>query len=96
MDSVSQRLGICFVERDSVPKKSPDCSPLDFFGFGYLKSRLMRRRARTIEGVKRAAREEWSAISAEMVQSVYRAWRYRMELMVKNKGDHIENVKAPQ
>ena len=33
-------LGISCINKDEIPVKAPDGSPLDFFGFGYLKQRL--------------------------------------------------------
>ena len=34
------KLGIPFIDKEHIPVKAPDTSPLDFYGFGYLKQRL--------------------------------------------------------
>ena len=45
---------------------SPEVSPMDFFGNGYLKSRLQKRRYTTVEGMLAAAKEEWSEVPVPM------------------------------
>lgn len=67
-------------------------SPLDFFGFGYLKGRLAKRRVKTLRGLKSAAKQEWALRSDELVQRVFKAWQYRLKLLVEKHGNHIENV----
>ena len=44
------RLGVTIIKNRDIPVKSPDVSPLDFFGFGYLKRRLFRRRPKSLNG----------------------------------------------
>jgi DNA-binding Lrp family transcriptional regulator len=39
------RTGISIIDNSLIPVKSPDASPLDFFGFGYLKQVIFTRRA---------------------------------------------------
>jgi hypothetical protein len=59
---VSKQLGI---NKDEEPVKTPDGSPLDFFGFGYLKQHLIRRRPSRLEGVWKISSEIWSSINQE-------------------------------
>lgn len=92
-EQVTETTGIRFIKKKEIPVKSPDASPLDFFGFGYLKGKLRSRRAKTLDGLKRAAREVWSEISQGLVIKVFKAWIVRAIEIVKARGHHIENVK---
>ena len=87
------RLGITIISNQDIPVKAPDTSPLDFFGFGYLKRRLFRRSATTEKGLWKLMREEWSRIDLPMVTRVFGAWKRRLRLVVKKGGHHIENTK---
>ena len=40
IEEVTESTGITFIRKDEIPAKSPDASPLDFFGFGFLKGKL--------------------------------------------------------
>lgn len=93
MDKVTETTGIRFIKNHEIPAKSPDGSPLDFFGFGYLKGKLRARHAKTLAGLKRAARQEWAKISVEMITRVFQSWIKRARAIVKARGRHIENVK---
>lgn len=93
IEQVSHKTGIRFIKNDQIPVKSPDCSPLDFFGFGYLKGKLAKRRISSLDGLKRAAKEEWRSISDDTVTKVFYAWRHRLKMIVSKRGKHIENVK---
>ena len=41
---LKSRLGISIIPKADISVKSPDASPMDFIGFGYLKRRLMKRK----------------------------------------------------
>jgi hypothetical protein len=88
-----ERLGVKLLKNHQIPVKSPDTSPLDFFGFGYLKRRLFRRRATTDLGVWKLMKEEWSRIDLNLVTKVFSAWKRRLRLVCKVSGRHIENTK---
>lgn len=45
------KLGIKIISNSEIPVKSPDVSPMDFFGFGYLKRKMFTRRPKILEGV---------------------------------------------
>ena len=55
LETMKEQLGILYLEKRRIPVKSSDASPLDFFGFGYLKQKLFLRKARTLEGVWKIA-----------------------------------------
>jgi hypothetical protein len=52
------RTSISIIDNSLIPVKSPDASPLDFFGFSYLKQKLFLRRARTLDGLWKICRQE--------------------------------------
>ena len=51
--------GISYIASEDIPVKAPDTSPLDLFGFGYLKQKLRKRRAKSLDGVWKVSQEEW-------------------------------------
>ena len=42
--TLKNKLGIKIISNSEIPVKSPDASPMDFFGFGYLKRKCCGRR----------------------------------------------------
>ena len=58
LQEIKEQLSISYINVEDIPVKSPDASPSDFFGFGYLKQRLERRRVRTLDGIWIIAQQE--------------------------------------
>lgn len=58
--TIHQQLTLTIISNKNIHIKSPDMSPFDFFGFGYLKKRLSIRCATTLDGLWKVARSEWS------------------------------------
>lgn len=87
------RLGITIIQNREIPIKSPDVSPMDFFGFGYLKRKIFLRRPRTFLGVWKVLQDEWCKVDVALVKSVYNSWNRRCRLVVREKGSHIEHVR---
>ena len=90
---LKRRLGMTIINNDQIPVKSPDCSPMDFFGFGVLKQRLHMRRATTIQGVRKVLDDEWSKITPETVRKVFDCWKPRCRLISRTHGEHVEKTK---
>lgn len=88
---IKRSKGITIIPSSEIPVKSPDISPLDFFGFGYLKQRLMRRRARTWKGVWKVVNDEWNKVTPELCTKVFQTWKKRLRLVSRRDGRHIEN-----
>ncbi|UYV79179.1 K02A2.6-like [Cordylochernes scorpioides] len=70
LQEMKDTLGLNFIRNSDIPVKSPDASPLDFYGFGMLKRRLFNRRPKTEAGLWKAAQEEWSNVSLSKVKEV--------------------------
>ena len=60
LDQLKSSMGISYLEKQEIPVKAPDASPLDFYGFVYLKQQLSKRKARTLDGVWKLSQEIWS------------------------------------
>jgi hypothetical protein len=48
LNNLRERTGITFINNCLIPVMSPDASLLDFYGFGYLKQRLFKSKAKNI------------------------------------------------
>ena len=94
LEQLRSEIGISYLDKENIPVKAPDASPLDFFGFGYLKQELLKRRARTLEGVWKLCGEVWSQIDLKMIQNVYSSWKRRLRLISARKGEQIEQLKT--
>ena len=93
ISSVSSELGITFIRNDQNIIKSPDTTPSDFFGFGFLKQQLKFNKARTIESVVLAAKKIWMEISSELILKVFNDWKFRCRIIAENHGNAIEPTK---
>lgn len=91
---LKEDLGITIISNSLIPVKSPDTSPMDFFGFGFLKQRLAARRAKTLDGVWKVLRDEWSKITPQKVEQVFSSWKRRLRCVSRRGGQHIEQTKA--
>lgn len=85
--------GITIIPSLKTPVKSPDASPMDFYGFGILKQRLFQRRARTLDGLWKVLKDEWSKITPEEVTEVFGSWKRRLRAISELNGEHVENTK---
>lgn len=94
LEKMKTELGISYLEKQDIPVKCPDGSPLDFFGFGYLKQKLFPRKARTMEGVWKIAQEVWSQLDLPLIKSVFNSWKIRLRLITARDGQQIEHTKA--
>jgi [histone H3]-lysine36 N-dimethyltransferase SETMAR len=89
---VKENFGPTLISNQEIPVKSPDISPMDFFGFGFLKQKLFQRRATTLNGVWKSLNEEWNKVTPEKAQEVFSSWKKRCRAVVKNNGRHIEQT----
>ena len=72
------------------PARSPDCNPLDFFLWGYLKSRVFANKPKTIEELISNIRTEVANIPAEMIRKACRDLRRRCEKIIEGEGGYAE------
>lgn len=93
MNEMEEKYGLKFIEKNLIPIKSPDASPLDYFGFGYLKQRLSKRRPTNLDGLMTCAKKEWMQISVDLIKKTFLDWRRRLRLIRLHNGNQIESVK---
>lgn len=74
------------------PPRSPDLTPLDFFLWGYLKSRVYKNRPHTINELKERIRLEIAQISAEVLQNVQDEFVARLSHCLIAEGHQFEHL----
>ena len=89
---VKANYGVTVLKNKEIPVKSPDASPMDFFGFQYLKRQLFGCRPTTVEGVWNLLRTVWSKVDLPLITRTFESWKRRCRL-AKKQGNHIENTK---
>lgn len=92
-EEVHQKTGITIINKSQIPVKSPDGSPMDFYGFGLLKQRLHFRKASTAVGVWKVLQDEWNKITPQQITKVIDSWKRRLRLISQRHGEHIEQTK---
>lgn len=91
-EEIKQNCGPTIIPNSEIPVKSPDISPLDFFGFGFLKQKMASRRAITLDGLWKVLNDEWDAIPVTLVGKVYESWKRRCRAVAKKHGYHFERT----
>ena len=81
--------GIKVITKEQWPAKSPDCAPMDFFVFGWLKNQLRKKRFRTSAGLKRALKQCWRELPQGFIQNAFDSWPRRIQKVIDAKGGHF-------
>lgn len=74
------------------PARSPDLTPLDYFLWGYLKSKVYFNRPNSIEVLKERIRNEIRAITPEMLQNVRQEFMHRLAFCQEVNGTQFEHL----
>lgn len=74
------------------PARSPDLNPLDYFLWGYLKSKVYVNRPVNLEDLRERIRTEIRAIPPEVVRNVQREFIYRLGHCLAVNGAHFEHL----
>src|SRR5207245_99795 len=80
-EEVKSRTVVTIISKAHIPVKCPDGAPMDFFGFGYLKQHLNRKRCSTLDGLWKAAWTTWSSIDPSMVGKVFTSWKRHLRMI---------------
>ena len=72
------------------PPRSPDLSPLDFFLWGYLKSKVYNPRPSTLDQLEQNIRDQVALLDPAMVNRAILDIRSRAERCIANNGGHVE------
>ena len=84
---------INFITPDEWLPNSPDCSPCDYFLWGYLKSKLKKVIATNLKELQNAIRRELRKVPIKMIEDAMRAWPGRCRAIYYSNGGHIEKFK---
>lgn len=74
------------------PPRSPDLTPLDYFLWGYLKSKIYFNRPENIEALKERIRQEIRSITPEMLDNVQQAFVSRLGYCLAANGQQFEHL----
>lgn len=83
---------VMFLTPEQWLPNSPDCSPCDYFLWGYLKNRLKNYKLNTIDELKKALNREYQKVPQEMIDNAMRAWPKRCRRIYYARGRHIEKT----
>ena len=92
---LEERLGERVISRGTDtpwPPHSPDLSPLYFYLWGFLKSRVYAGDPKTLVELKRAIRRAVHAIPPATCARVIGQMAKRVDVCLRRKGSHLENV----
>lgn len=95
LQSQKEQQGIRYLKKDEIPVKEADISPMDFFGFGYIKQKLKKKRPTTLEGLWKLVRETWARLPVDTPGLVMAAWKRRCRMVHKLSGDAGDANSAP-
>lgn len=74
------------------PPRSCDLTPLDFFLFGYLKSRVYANNPQTLQQLKDNIRRAIAEISPDMCRKVIENFQKRIQWCKKARGGHMADI----
>ncbi|KPJ21635.1 Transposable element Tc3 transposase [Papilio machaon] len=74
------------------PPRSPDLTPLDFFLWGYMKSRVYSNNPTSIAQLKANIHGEMAAIPRAMCERVFGNLKTRFEKCLQRDGAHLDDV----
>src|SRR6185437_2986980 len=74
------------------PARSPDLNPLDYWFWGYMKSRVFAHAPASLQDLKKAIRDEISSISVAQLNAAVQNFSKRVKVLVDVKGGHFEHL----
>ncbi|XP_074036992.1 uncharacterized protein isoform X2 [Leptinotarsa decemlineata] len=95
MAILRENFGEQFISRNgpvSWPPRSCDLTPLDYFLWGYVKSKVYSNKPATIPALEDNISEEIRAIPAEMLEKVAQNWTFRMDHLRRSRGQHFNEI----
>ena len=95
MDLLCSRFGEQFISRLGPvdwPPRSCDITPLDFYLWGYVKSKCFVDKPATIEALEANITEVISEIPIEVLERVIQNWCLRMDELKRSCGQHLKRI----
>lgn len=74
------------------PPRSPDLTPLDYFLWGYLKSKVYINRPNNLQDLKDRITAEIAHISQQTIRKVIEEFSFRIEYCLQVNGEHFEHL----
>lgn len=71
LSEIKEKYEILYQEMKDIVLKRVYVSPMDFFGFGCLKTKVKSTRVKTLKSFCNANRKEWSKLSSDACKRVY-------------------------
>ena len=78
------------ISKSLWPPRSPDITPLDFFVFGFLKSKVFQNGPTTINELKENIRQEVRNIPASVLKNTFSSLERRVDICYRVDGGHIQ------
>ena len=75
----------------NCPARSPDLTPMDFFVWGFIKSKVYDRNYQNFDELKGVITTAFGLITEEMVVSTLTNLQKRLKLVVERSGRHVEH-----
>ncbi|OQV15810.1 hypothetical protein BV898_10062 [Hypsibius exemplaris] len=81
----------CFIWNPDIPPNSPDLNPLNYFMWSLRKERVNKHALiSSFDRLAKILKDEWEAISQQVIQDSINSWMSRVRKMKKSRGSHIE------
>lgn len=74
------------------PARSPDLTPIDYFLWGYLKSKVYATKPENLEDLRQRIEIEVRRITPEMIENVQNEFYYRLGYCQDAQGQHFEHL----
>jgi hypothetical protein len=78
--------------RQEWPPRSPDLTPLDFFLWSYIKSKICHKKPKDLTELRRDIENEFQRIPQTMLINVQKSVLRRTLLCKQNNGKHFEHL----
>ena len=72
------------------PPRSPDLTPMDFYLWGHIKSKVYVRNYRNLGELKSSISAAFEEVSAEHVSGSVRSFEKRLKMVIERCGEHVE------
>lgn len=95
MDLLRQQFGESLISRNGPhnwPPRSCDLTPLDYFLWGYVKSKVYANKPKTLDELEANIRATIAAIPPDMIHRVIENWSARMSQCKKSRGGHLNDI----
>lgn len=95
IDLLKQKLGDRVISRNGPvnwPARSCDLTPLDYFLWGYLKSKVYANKPATIQDLKNNIIAEINNIPVSMCENVIENFDHRIDVCKSSRGEHLSDI----